>query len=213
MSMLTPPGMGGKYRITGNQYPRMRRPRGHRRFILAAVAAVAVAGLIGWGTVQLIDVFGGIGGAGTHANAAKGPHCAPGTAGGAGGALPKPGAVTVNVYNATNRGGLAKNTADELKRRGFQIGTIGNAPANYNGKVQGTALLLGGPKAQGALKVLGTELAAGATKTDPTRTGASNVDLIIGDGFASLDPPQAAAQAQATIGRPAPAPSATAGHC
>lgn len=27
MSMLTPPGMGGKYRITGDKYPRMRRPR------------------------------------------------------------------------------------------------------------------------------------------------------------------------------------------
>ena len=35
--------------------------------------------------------------------------------------------VTVNVYNATNRPGLAGKTADTLKKRGFQIGTVGNA--------------------------------------------------------------------------------------
>ena len=59
MSMLTPPGMGGKYRITGDKYPRMRRTRGRRRIVLAVVASVVALGLIGWGTLQLIDVFTG----------------------------------------------------------------------------------------------------------------------------------------------------------
>lgn len=35
--------------------------------------------------------------------------------------------ITVNVYNATNRAGLAGKTAETLKKRGFQIGTVGNA--------------------------------------------------------------------------------------
>ncbi len=205
MSMLTPNGMGGKYRITGTTYPRMRRPSNRRRIVLSAVAGVAVLGLIGWGTVQLVDVFDGKGSA--HDSAAG--HCpasAVGTkVGSAPADLPKPSAVTVNVYNATPRTGLAKTTADELKKRGFLIGKVGNASATYDKKVNGTALLLGGPKAQGALKVLGTQLSAGDLKTDPTRAGAANVDLIIGTGFASLDPAQIATHALAALNRPVPA--------
>ncbi len=45
MSMLTPPGMGGKYRITGDAFPRMRRPRKRRRLVLAGVGAVVALGL------------------------------------------------------------------------------------------------------------------------------------------------------------------------
>jgi len=43
-------------------------------------------------------------------------------------ALPKPAKVTVNVYNATDRSGLAKRTAAELKLRGFGIGQVANDP-------------------------------------------------------------------------------------
>lgn len=211
MSMLTPPGMGGKYRITGNQYPRMRRPRNRRRIVLAVTSVAAVLGLLGWGSVQLMHVFGGrLGGA--RAGAAVDARCSRGArpAGVLTGPVPKPGAVTVNVYNATPRGGLAKNTADELKKRGFAIGKIGNAPAQYDKKVKGTAILLGGPKAQAALKVLGTQVAAGDAKTDPSRTGGTDVDLIIGDGFNGLDPQAGADRALAALAHPNPAPSAAA---
>ncbi|MFJ1829280.1 LytR family transcriptional regulator, partial [Streptomyces sp. NPDC088178] len=51
--------MGGKYRITGDKYPRMRRPRRRGKLILAATASVVALGLAGWGTLQLIDVFTG----------------------------------------------------------------------------------------------------------------------------------------------------------
>ncbi|NED06084.1 LytR C-terminal domain-containing protein, partial [Streptomyces sp. SID6648] len=57
--------------------------------------------------------------------------------------LPKPGQVTVNVLNATTRSGLAQKTADELKKRGFRVGEVSNAPAEYDKKVTGTGLLLG----------------------------------------------------------------------
>jgi hypothetical protein len=72
MSMLTPPGMGGKYRITGDKYPRMRPPRRRGRLATLSVAGVAVLGLLGWGTWQLVDVFTG----GDEASAA-GPAAAP----------------------------------------------------------------------------------------------------------------------------------------
>jgi hypothetical protein len=202
MSMLTPPGLGGKYRITGNQYPRMRRPRNHRRVVLTGICVVAVLGLTGWGTVQLIDVFGGRFGP-AHARTAQDSHCRNSSSGSPADVLPQPNAITVNIYNATPHTGLAKATADQLRQRGFIIGKVSNAPAQYENKVTGTALLLGGPKAQPTLRVLGTQLAAGQARTDPTRTGA-DVDLIIGNGFANLVPTPNADRALAALAHPSP---------
>ncbi|MET9426352.1 MULTISPECIES: LytR C-terminal domain-containing protein [unclassified Streptomyces] len=209
MSMLTPPGMGGKYRITGNAYPRMRRPRRRRRIVLAAVAAVVTLGLAGWGTLQLIDVFGGGGSGpgGTKRTTAAGAACKPRKSPAAVVRVPlQPAQITVNVYNATPRAGLAKTTADELKKRGFAIGKVGNAPAAYDKKVPGAGLLLGAADAtKGAFPVLGTQLKGAALKTDARQT--ADVDLIIGTAFTALTPPQDATAALTALSRPAPAPS------
>ncbi|MFJ4920668.1 LytR C-terminal domain-containing protein [Streptomyces sp. NPDC088725] len=206
MSMLTPPGMGGKYRITGNKYPRMRRPRHRRRYVLAAAAAVVALGLAGWGTLQLIDVFTGDGKQAAAATSHK-PACRPTKAPVK--ALPKPGQIKVNVYNATPRGGLAKSTADELKKRGFDIGKVGNAPETYDKKVPGAGLLLGAPTSEdGPFAVLGTQLKGAAKKTDARKT--ADVDLIIGTAFKTLNVPKDADQALATLTKPAPTPSASA---
>ncbi|MFG2284922.1 LytR C-terminal domain-containing protein [Streptomyces sp. NPDC048595] len=210
MSMLTPPGMGGKkYRVTGDRYPRMRRPRHRRRIVLTLVATVCALGLIGWGTLQLIDVFGG---KGNTAQASPGKkHCQEG--GRANGAQarsavqkpPAPGTLTVNVFNATQRSGLAKRTADELKKRGFKIGKVGNAPAAYDKKVKGAGILLG-PKAavDGPLKVLATQLAGAQQKTDDRKS--AELDLILGDAFKDLATQQAAAKSLSVLAHPSPAP-------
>lgn len=204
MSMLTPPGMGGKYRITGDKYPRMRRPRRRSKLVLAATASVVALGLAGWGTLQLIDVFtGGDKQASAADRTTACPTPRPSTPAKV---LPKPGKITVNVYNATPRGGLAKAAADELKKRGFTIGKVGNATAAYDKKVTGTALMLGAPTAvNGTFPVLGTQLPGAATKTD-ARKGA-DVDLIIGTKFKAFSTPQAAATALTALTKPAPAPS------
>jgi hypothetical protein len=185
MSMLTPPGMGGQYRITGDKYPRMRPPRRRGRLVVAIVASVAAIGLIGWGTLQLIDVFTGGHGrtsaSGAKADCTTKAHASPA----ADGALPQPGRITVNVLNATDRGGLAKQTADELKKRGFHIGTVGNATQEYDKKVKGVGILLGTKASlHTSLPVLGAQLAGAEQHTD-TRSGA-DVDLILGDAFKSL---------------------------
>ncbi|MCZ9345203.1 LytR family transcriptional regulator, partial [Streptomyces sp. TRM76130] len=76
MSMLTPPGMGGKYRITGDTYPRMRPPRRRGRLAFLGIACLSVLSLIGWGSWQLVSVFTG----GDEASAAAGTgpsRCAP----------------------------------------------------------------------------------------------------------------------------------------
>ncbi|MGW6204664.1 LytR C-terminal domain-containing protein [Streptomyces sp. NPDC055089] len=196
--------MGGKYRITGDKYPRMRRPRRRSKLVLAAIASVVALGLAGWGTLQLIDVFtGGDKQASAADRKADCPTAAP-TAPAK--ILPKPAKITVNVYNATPRGGLAKAAADELKKRGFTIGKVGNATAAYDKKVVGTGLLLGAPAAvDGTFPVLGTQLPGAATKTD-ARKGA-DIDLIIGTKFKAFSPPQAAATALTALTKPAPAPS------
>ncbi len=205
MSMLTPPGMGGKYRITGDAFPRMRRPRKRRRLVLAGVGAVVALGLAGWGTLQLIDVFTG----GDKSAAAAGhkracptvkPAVAPAKA------LPKPAAIKVNVYNATTRSGLAKDAAEELKKRGFAIGEVGNASKEYDKKVPGTGVLLGAPAAKnGGFTVLGTQLAGAVEKTDARKTG--EIDLILGTKFKAFSTPQEATAAMSALTKPAPAPS------
>ncbi|GAU67907.1 hypothetical protein SSP35_05_04740 [Streptomyces sp. NBRC 110611] len=219
MSMLTPPGMGGKnYRITGDRYPRMRRPRHRRRIALTLLATVCALGLAGWGTLQLIDVFGG-GRNGTAQAAQEGQgkkHCRPGGAAAAGAQaqpavrkLPAPGTLTINVLNATARAGLAKQTADELQKRGFKIGKVGNAPAAYDKKVKGIGILLGSrAAADGPLKVLGTQLAGAQQKTDDRKT--AELDLLLGDTFQTLATPQAAARSLALLTHPSPEPSADA---
>lgn len=170
MSMLTPPGMGGKkYRITGNRYPRMsRRPR-RRRKVFAAVAAVTALGLLGYGGSQLVDVFAGNDERSTQAQ--SGAECTPVDGRGQQQAgpppeLPEAESITVNIYNATTRQGLAQRTADALADRGFSIGDVANAPGNLDGKVRASGLLMGPPRARdsGAREVLGAHVAGAVTR-------------------------------------------------
>ncbi|MGV9252143.1 LytR C-terminal domain-containing protein [Streptomyces sp. NPDC003697] len=202
--------MGGQYRITGNKYPRMRRPRRRGRLVMLSVASVVALGVLGWGTLQLVDVFSGggraeAGGAGTDcaatlsASARKGssPTAPPRV-------LPKPAGITVNVFNATPRSGLAKQTADELKKRGFRIGQVGNATQQFDKKVKGSGLLLGPASSLNtSLPVLATQLTTAERRTD-ARKGA-DVDLIIGDGFQALTPRADADKALTALAAPTPA--------
>ncbi|WBO65277.1 LytR C-terminal domain-containing protein [Streptomyces camelliae] len=212
MSMLTPRGMGGQYRITGDKYPRMRPPRRRGRLVAAVVASVCALGLIGWGTLQLIDVFTGGGKKTSAAGSKTDCRAKAGTAATATPAaqvktLPKPGQITVNVYNATARTGLAKATADELKKRGFRIGDVGNAPGEFDKKVKGTGILLGPADAQNtSVAVLGTQLADAERRTDAGRKGA-DLDLILGDAFKGLTKPADAQQALTALTDPQPTAS------
>ncbi|MET8136492.1 MULTISPECIES: LytR C-terminal domain-containing protein [unclassified Streptomyces] len=218
MSMLTPPGMGGQYRITGDKYPRMRRPRGRRKFAFVSVASVTALGLIGWGTLQLIDIYTGgskATAAGTKADCASKvtPSAKASAAAALAATLPKPGQITVNVFNATPRSGLAKQTADELKKRGFKIGDVGNATAAYDKKVAGAGLLLGAKAAdQAALPVLNTQLSGAQLKTDG-RARATTVDLIIGTEFKALTKKEDADKALTVLAQPEPAPSTSKKSC
>ncbi|WP_370131807.1 LytR C-terminal domain-containing protein [Streptacidiphilus sp. EB103A] len=243
--MLTPPGLKGKqYRITGTTYPRLARPNTRRRRIVQSISGVVVLAVLGWGTVQLVDVFGGghkktaaagctrtttaagtAAGAGTAGSADKASGAASAAPSGSAsasaspvaaafaalvpGAVPKPAAVTVNVYNATNRAGLAGQTAAELKKRGFTIGKIGNAPVALENKVPGSAQVTGGKAGAAMMTLLGTEVSGSHPVTD--KRNDTTVDLVLGNGFSALATPAQAAQAVVLASRPTP--SATAAHC
>ncbi|MFE9255606.1 LytR C-terminal domain-containing protein [Streptomyces sp. NPDC006879] len=200
--------MGGKYRVTGNTYPRMRR-RGRRRIVLAALTGALVLGLLGWGTLQLIDVF--LGDSGKAKAAAAKRECAPDKTSGVASAvpavaLPKPGQITVNVYNATPRSGLAKSVSEELKKRGFTVGKVGNAPPALDKKVPGTGILLGSPKTDKAVySVLGAQLAGEKLQTDTRAT--ADVDLILGTAFKELSPKVEVDTALAALAQPVAAPA------
>ncbi|MFG2680737.1 LytR C-terminal domain-containing protein [Streptomyces sp. NPDC048392] len=204
--------MGGQYKITGDKYPRMRPVRRRGRIALVSVAGVTVLGVLGWGTLQLIDVFTG----GDKASAAGAAGCvttARASAPPAAVVLPKPDRITVNVLNATTRSGLAQKTADELKKRGFHVGDVSNAPKQYDKKVDGTGLLLG-PAAslKSSLTVLGTQLPGAEHRTDAARKGAA-VDLIIGNGFKGLAKRADADTALTALAAPRSAPAAEKKSC
>jgi hypothetical protein len=207
MSMLTPSGMGGKYRVTGNAYPKMRPPRRRGRFVAAMIASVVVLGLFGWGALQLFHVFNGKDSGDTKANAGpQNPTCSPApvpthTAKLA--PMPQPAGVTMNVFNATPRGGLAKSTADELAKRGFKVNKFGNAPPGYDKKVSQSALIVAGPAGEAAAREAGTQVAGSTVKIDPKRRD-KTVDVMIGTAFSTLATPADAAKARVVAANPPP---------
>ncbi|MEC3995479.1 LytR C-terminal domain-containing protein [Actinacidiphila sp. DG2A-62] len=206
MSMLTPSGMGGKYKVTGTAYPRMRRPRRRGRIVAAVVASVVVLGLFGWGAVQLFHVFRGDDGDNQASGSPQNtPSCAPVTPATPGKpmALPQPAGVTVSVLNATARGGLAKSTADELAKRGFKVARFGNAEPPYDKKVTQSALIVAGPAGEAAAREAGTQVVGSAVKIDPARKG-KGVDLLIGNGFSALASPADVAKARVVAANPPP---------
>ncbi|MEO3752745.1 LytR C-terminal domain-containing protein [Streptomyces sp. B6B3] len=223
MSMLTPPGMGGrKYRITGNRYPRMRRRPRRGRVVLGALAVFTLIGLLSYGTLQLVDVFTADeesgGGPATAAGASRpGPDCQPA-------AepertlpeeLPEPKTITVNVYNATKRTGLAQQTADALAERGFVIGEVDNAPASLDGKVAEPGLLLASSAAEesGALAVVGAQLDGAETGEPKPKGGAAEIDLVIGSDFTELRTPREADERLVELQTPDETPATTPETC
>ncbi|MFC5670356.1 LytR C-terminal domain-containing protein [Streptomyces incanus] len=205
--------MGGQYQIRGDKYPRMRRPRRRGRLVVLTITSVAALGVAGWGTLQLFDVFTGGGHpasavgvkAGCATKASPSPSPSPSVA------LPGPDRITVNVLNATTKSGLAKKTADELRKRGFKIGDVGNAAKEYDKKVKGIGVLLGPASAlKTSLPVLGTQLADAERRTDASRKG-GEIDLIIGDAFTRLTAEADADRALAALNDPEPEPTAKKG--
>ncbi|MGW9207362.1 LytR C-terminal domain-containing protein [Embleya sp. NPDC055664] len=192
MSMLTPRGMGGQYKITGKLYPRMTRRRRRMPVVIAIVVGLVVLATAGWGVYHFTSDDGGTAAACPSPTASAPPptQAAP---------LPEPKTITVNVYNATKRTGLAKTVAEALKTRGFTIGKVTNDP--LNAPIAATAEIRHGFPGATPAKVVAAQV-AGSTDKEDQRTDGS-VDLAIGDAWTDLATPEAAA---AILSPPPPPP-------
>lgn len=113
------------------------------------------------------------------AKASPGPTCT------ATSTVKTPAQVTVNVYNATDRTGLAAKTAADVRKRGFKISTVSNDPLQRDVKV--AAEVRFGPSGASSSKLV-LALVKGAKAVKDSRTD-SSVDLVLGAKFTALAPP------------------------
>jgi len=96
--------------------------------------------------------------------------------------LPNPRTITVNVYNATGRKGLARSTSVEMASRGFVVGKVANDPLKR--PVVGTAEVRYGRKGVLQAKVVAAQVPAAVLVRDGRAD--ISVDLVIGDGFTAM---------------------------
>jgi hypothetical protein len=111
---------------------------------------------------------------------------------------PTPGTTTVNVYNATQRNGLAAATAAQVRKRGFKVSTVSNDPLQKT--VTGPAEVRYGKSGAGR-GALVLALVKGAKAVVDARTDGS-VDLVLGNRFSALAPAPKPAPASKVTPKP-----------
>ncbi len=95
-----------------------------------------------------------------------------------------PGDVTILVLNATNRSGLAADTAKALARRGFKIsGAENDDTGNDPPKV---VELRYGKKGKEQARLVRTAFPKGVVTLRPDNRKGTNVDVVLGDGYKRL---------------------------
>jgi hypothetical protein len=124
--------------------------------------------------------------------------------------------VTVNVYNATERPGLAEQISNELANRGFTANTMQGLPEGARYEEAAPYNLAGyiffGPEGVGAAWLVSAYFLDG--EYDPQfledKEG-PEVDLILGNGFKQLTTQTEVNQRIADLGQPEPPPGTCAG--
>lgn len=177
--------------------PRHRAHRPPWLVVLLAVVAVLVVAGLAYGIISLVRGSG-------EPDAAAEPEPTPTPCETvlvpAGDSLPAPGAVTVNVYNATSTSGLASKTATALEDRGFATGKVANDPADR--VIPGVGEIRFGPKGAEEAQLL-LLYVPGADLVELQRKG-QRVDLAMGDAFTGLAPEQ---EVNAALSSPSPVAS------
>lgn len=97
--------------------------------------------------------------------------------------LPKPKDVTVNVFNATKRVGLASITSVDLHLRGFKQGAIDSSSED----IPGIAIIRYADGARAYADRLAAYVPGALLKRDENKQD-KTVDLVLGDAFGQLAP-------------------------
>jgi uncharacterized membrane protein (DUF485 family) len=116
----------------------------------------------------------------------------------------KPSAVTINVYNATNRNGLAASVAKLLRTQGFKIAAVANDPLDT--RIDGVGEVRHGQSGAAAATLAAARL-SGVKVVKDARTD-NTIDFVLGDQFTALRAPPKVTPSNAAK----PKPSAT-GSC
>ena len=103
--------------------------------------------------------------------------------------LPAATTITVNVYNATDRTGLAATTAKALRDQGFVVGAVSNDPVGK--KIDLVAEIRYGKAAAAKADAVAARFPGAAKVLDDKRTD-DLVDVAIGEKFAAVSPPPTA---------------------
>lgn len=98
------------------------------------------------------------------------------------GSTVKPSQVKLNVYNASNRNGLARKVAAELKLQGFQVGDVANDPLKR--AVKTTAEVRYGAKGKAGAQLVASEVAGSKLVADKRKD--ASVDLVLGATYKEL---------------------------
>ena len=204
-AVRSPGEIGGKKFRVGldDAYiPFRNRSRRRRKTMAVALGGLAVLGVGAYGLVNLVTApqqnaaAAACKAGSTRALDAEAPIAEAGAVGAAQAAAPNAAApkFTLNVYNSTQRQGLAAHTAAELKQRGFVIGQVTNDPLKANLTI--AAQVRGAASQNAELHEVAAEVPGAQIQTDG-RTDPS-VDLVLGAGFNTLaSTQQVTAQLQA----------------
>jgi hypothetical protein len=107
----------------------------------------------------------------------------------------RPADVSVNVYNATSRKGLASDTAKDVAKRGFKVKSIANDPLKR--RVKKAAEIRFGPSGAATAKLLAAHV-PGAVLVEDKRKN-DTVDLVLGDAWKNLGPAPAEPTPESTL--------------
>jgi hypothetical protein len=155
-------------------------PRRLRRRILHGLVLVVLLGLVSAGIIVAVGIMNGrITLPTPESSRASAPLCPVATFD-----YVPPETITLNVFNSTNRPGLAQGVAEELAGRKFVVGTVGNNTSDY----RGVALIVSGVAGQSAAFTVQRHL-PGSDYLQDGRADAS-VDVVLAGDFRELAKPE-----------------------
>lgn len=96
----------------------------------------------------------------------------------------RPADVSVNVYNATTRSGLAGSTSKDLAKRGFKIKNVANDPLKK--KVAKAAEIRYGASGKQSAELLASHVPGAVLVKDKRKD--DSVDLVLGNAWKRLGP-------------------------